>query len=103
MSEQPPQQPNNFDVQPPNGQPLQPLSPEALTQRTAEATLHKLEAEAKLVDVQLQQAQRANEAATREARAWHTRYSFVPPPQLALQAVGAGIVLVLVFFTLLFR
>ncbi len=74
MSEQPPQQPNNFDVQPPNGQPLQPLSPEALTQRTAEATLQKLEAEAKLVDVQLQQAQ---------------RYWFVP----AFRALGAGMIL----------
>ena len=60
----------------PNGQPAQPLSPEALTQRTAEATLHKLEAEAKLVEVQLEQAKRANEAATREARAWHAHYSF---------------------------
>jgi hypothetical protein len=65
-----------------------------------QARTAKLEAETALVREQLQQAQRANAAAAREAQSWHACYAFVPTPRVALQALAAGIVLVGVLFFL---
>ena len=58
----------------------------------------KLAAEEALIREQLKCAALENEAAEREAKAWYTRYTFVPSPRVALQAIGAGVVFVIAFF-----
>ena len=65
-----------------------------------QARIAKLAAEEALIREQLKRAQLENKAAEREARSWHARYTFVPSPWRALQAIGAGIVLVIAFFVL---
>jgi len=79
------------DEVPPGDEP-QPLSTEE------QARIAKLAAEEALIREQLKRAALENEAAEREAKAWHTRYTFVPSPRVVLQAIGAGAVLVIAFF-----
>lgn len=82
-------QPPNFEV-PPRDEP-QP-------RRTEEqARIAKLAAEEVLIREQQKRAQLENEGAEREAKAWYTRYTFVPAARVVLQAIGAGIVFVLGF------
>ena len=83
-------QPPNFEV-PPRDEP-QP-------RRTEEqARIARLAAEEGLIREQQKRAKLENEAAEREGKAWHTRYTFVPAPRVVLQAIGAGIVLMIGFF-----
>ncbi len=85
-SKQPPS-----DEAPPGDEP-QPLRTED------QARVAKLAAEEALIREQLKRAELENNAAEREAKAWHRRYTFVPSPRVALQAIVAGVVIVIALF-----
>jgi hypothetical protein len=85
-SKQPPS-----DEAPPGDEP-QPLRTED------QARVAKLAAEEALIREQLKRAELENNAAEREAKTWHRRYTFVPSPRVALQAIVAGVVMVIALF-----
>jgi negative regulator of sigma E activity len=90
---------NETSKQPPSDEVLRGDEPQPHSTEE-QARIAKLAAEEALIQAQLKRAALENQAAEREAKAWHTRYAFVPSPRVALQAIAAGIVLVIAFFVL---